>query len=258
MRQFTSARRQLAHKRAIMSDTARDDDTPAINPALDAKRFVTAFAERGRVHIPNVLSEGCARRLHSALASEISWRLFVNDGSEVSEFESVSAEDYRAMTVAAWARANSKFQYFYNGHRLYENDKLYVDAGHYLARFVELWTAPAIFSFIRAVTGLEKLSSVSATATLYRPLDFLTIHDDGRDDGKSIAYVLNLTPKWRPDWGGALQFFDRDDHIEEAYLPTFNALNLFRVPALHSVAQVSAFGGMRYAISGWFGSKAAS
>jgi len=49
---------------------------------------------------------------------------------------------------------------------------------------------------------------------------------------------------------GALQFYDRDDHIEEGYLPTFNALNLFRVPKRHSVTQVTSFGGLRYSISG--------
>ena len=237
-----------------MSGSSLSDDTPALNPAVEPGQFAAAFAERGRVHIPNILEERCAQRLHHALATEIPWRVFVNDGSNVSEFESVSAEDYRTMAIAAWERASSKFQYFYNGFRLYENGKLYVDAERYLAKFIALWSAPALISLIRTVTRLEELSSVSATATLYRPLDFLTIHDDGRDDGKKIAYVLNLTPKWRPDWGGALQFLDRDDHIEEAYLPTFNALNLFRVPTRHSVTQVSTFGGMRYAISGWLGS----
>ncbi len=230
------------------------DDALAVNPGVEPTEFASAFAKRGRVHIPAILTEGCARRLHHALANETPWRLIVNDGPETSEFESVSAEDYRAMAVAAWARARSKFQYFHNAYRLYEHGKIYPSSEHYLAKFVALWTAPSFLSFVREVTGLKSLSWVSATATLYRPLDFLTIHDDGLAGGKQVAYALNLTPKWRPDWGGALQFFDRDDHVEEAFLPSFNALNLFRVPTRHSVAQVSAFGGMRYAISGWFGS----
>src|SRR5205823_9807981 len=79
----------------------------------------------------------------------------------------------------------------------------------------------------------------------------LAVHDDGLTN-RSTAYVLNMTPEWKPDWGGALQFYDRDDHIEEGYLPTFNALNLFRVPKRHSVTQVASFGGLRYSISGWF------
>src|SRR3954471_14869040 len=35
---------------------------------------------------------------------------------------------------------------------------------------------------------------------------------DGLARDKLVAYVLNMTQKWQPDWGGALQFFDRDDH----------------------------------------------
>ena len=61
-----------------------------------------------------------------------------------------------------------------------------------------------------------------------------------------------MTPEWRPDWGGALQFYNESrDQIVDGFLPTFNALNLFRVPMWHSVTKVAAFGGMRYAISGW-------
>jgi SM-20-related protein len=122
---------------------------------------------------------------------------------------------------------------------------------HYLARLVWFLTSPEFLDFVRAVTEEDSIGWVSAIATLYKPLDFLTVHDDGLSERK-IAYVLNMTPEWKPDWGGALQFYDRDDHIEEGYLPTFNGLNLFRVPKRHSVAQVSSFGEMRYSISGWF------
>jgi SM-20-related protein len=95
---------------------------------------------------------------------------------------------------------------------------------------------------------------LGSTATLFKPLHFLTAHDDvGKGAPQVVAFSLNMTPTWRLDWGGALQFYDHDDHIEEGYLPTFNGLNLFRVPKLHSVAQVAALGGLRYSLSGWFG-----
>ena len=106
-----------------------------------------------------------------------------------------------------------------------------------------------MLGFAREVTGDESIGWISGTATLYKPLDFLAVHDDGLTN-RNIAYVLNMTPEWKPDWGGALQFYDRDDHIEEGYLPTFNALNLFRVPKRHSVSQVASFGGLRYSADG--------
>ena len=47
-------------------------------------------------------------------------------------------------------------------------------------------------------------------------------------------------------------FHDADGHVSEAYAPTFNALNIFRVPQLHSVTQVASFaGGPRLSVTGW-------
>ena len=241
-----------------MSDTSlsmsADDAAPELNPHLDRAQLAQTFARTGRVQIASVLTDASARRVHYALERETPWGLILNEGKNVREFETVSAADYQAMAIAAWGRAPSGFQYFYHYYRLFENRTIYPKSGHYLAKLVAFLTAPDFFAFVREVTGLDSIAWISSTATLYKPLDFLTVHDDGLAGGKLVAYVLNMTPKWQPDWGGALQFFDRDDHIEEGYLPTFNALNLFRVPKRHSVSQVAAFGGLRYSVSGWFGS----
>jgi len=234
------------------------DDVPELNPRIDRTQIAATFARAGRVRIANVLTTHSARRVHQALEKETPWGLVLNNGKEVLEYDTVSAEDYQALAVAAWERARSTFQYFYHSYRLVDRGKVFPAPEHHLAKLAALLTAPEFFAFIREVTGLGTLSWISSTATLFKPLDFLTIHDDGFDSGKLVAYALNMTPSWRPDWGGALQFFDRDDHIDEGYLPTFNSLNLFRVPMRHAVSQVAAFGGFRYAISGWFGSDASS
>lgn len=230
-----------------------DAAAPALNPHLDTAQFSEIFARTGRVHIPTVLTDASAHHVHYALAHETPWGLIFNEGKKVQEYETVSAADYRAMSAAAWGRAHSEFQYFYNHYRLHEKGQMFLKPDQYLAKLVSFLTSPEFFIFIRKITGLPSISWISSTATLYRPLDFLTVHDDGPSSSRLVAFVLNLTPQWRPDWGGALQFYDSDDHIEEGYLPTFNALNLFRVPKRHSVSQVSAFGGLRYSVSGWFG-----
>jgi SM-20-related protein len=226
---------------------------PELNPHLDRAQLAQAFAREGRVHIASVLTDTSAARAHEALQQETPWGLILNDGKKVLEFETVSAKDYQAMSVAAWERAHSGFQYFYHHYRLFENGKTFPSPDHYHAKLVAFLATPDFCTFIREVTGLDSIALISSTATLYRPLDFLTVHDDGLAGRKLIAFVLNMTQDWKPDWGGALQFHDRDGHIEEGYLPTFNALNLFRVPMRHSVSQVASFGGSRYSVSGWFG-----
>ena len=125
-----------------------------------------------------------------------------------------------------------------------------------MAPFADLYdmlNGPAFLGFVRTLSGDPRAAYVDAQATRYRAGDFLTAHDDDVV-GKSrlYAYVLNLTPQWRTDWGGLLAFHDADGHLAEAYVPTFNALNIFRVPQLHSVTQVASFAaGSRMSITGW-------
>ena len=108
-------------------------------------------------------------------------------------------------------------------------------------------------AFVRALTGDPRCAYADAQATRYRPGDFLTAHDDDvAGKHRLYAYVLNFTPSWRPDWGGLLAFHEADGHVSEAYTPSFNALNIFRVPQLHAVTQVASFAGAhRLSITGW-------
>lgn len=243
-------------------ETARDaanervtsfNASPELNPDLDRVALAAAFARTGRVQVRNVLTDASARRLLHALEHETRWGLIFNEGKISREFKSVSAEDHQEFAIAAWERAHHGFQFFYHYCPLLNNRSIHPKPDHYLAKFVSLLIAPHFLAFIREITGMPAIAWASSTATLYKPLDFLSIHDDDHaGDRRLVAYSLNLTPAWQPDWGGALQFYETRDRIEEGYLPTFNTLNLFRVPKLHSVTQVSSFGGLRYVISGWF------
>jgi Rps23 Pro-64 3,4-dihydroxylase Tpa1-like proline 4-hydroxylase len=141
----------------------------------------------------------------------------------------------------------------FDNHRLSRDGEPYPDPAHYLATIVEFVNSPQVLDFVRGVTSLDAIAWADAQATLYRPGDFLTLHDDRTGGHKRMAaYVLNMTPSWRAEWGGILQFLDEAGNIDEGYVPAFNALNLFRVPMLHSVSQVAIFGGLRYSITGWF------
>ena len=98
---------------------------------------------------------------------------------------------------------------------------------------------------------MTEIARADAQATCYRPGHFLTRHDD-YIDGRLVAYVLNFTPAWNPDWGGMLLFTDERGHVEEGYVPAWNALNFLKVPQTHAVSLVAPFaGGLRYSITGW-------
>ncbi|PHS51455.1 hypothetical protein C7Y69_04575 [Alteromonas sp. KS69] len=63
---------------------------------------------------------------------------------------------------------------------------------------------------------------------------------------------MNLAPKWHPDWGGLLQYFEPDGTTTESWSPEFNTLSLFDVKHIHSVTYVTPFAKQpRYALTGW-------
>lgn len=228
-------------------------DDPELNPALDRAALGSAFRQKGRVHIPSVLTSRAAERLHRCLTNETTWSVTFNSGSDFLDVAYSTLEERSGLALGAMRRAASGFHYVFDNHRLSRNGEAYPDQAHYLARVVEFLNSAPVLGFVREITGLDAVAWTDAQATLYRPGDFLTMHDDRIGGHKRLAaYVLNMTPHWRAEWGGVLQFVDQSGHVDEGYVPAFNALNLFRVPMLHSVSQVAIFGGLRYSITGWF------
>jgi len=84
--------------------------------------------------------------------------------------------------------------------------------------------------------------------------DFLNIHTDQK---RGVAFVLNLTKDWKPEYGGLLNLIPDGKSAEMvSVFPKFNSLVLFSlgdegVP--HFVSEVSSRAPYsRIAISGWF------
>jgi Rps23 Pro-64 3,4-dihydroxylase Tpa1-like proline 4-hydroxylase len=226
---------------------------PELNPGLDSAALGDAFRRNGRVHIPSALTSSSAERLHRCLTQETKWSVTFNNGRDFLDLEYKNLQERSELALSTMRRAATGFHYVFDNHRLSRNGEPYPDETHYLARVVEFLNSPQVLRFVREVTGLEAIARTDAQATLYRPGDFLTMHDDRIGGHKRLAaYVLNMTPYWRAEWGGVLQFIDDSGHIDEGYVPAFNALNMFKVPMLHSVSQVAIFGGLRYSITGWF------
>jgi len=239
-----------------MSETAqsRVAETPLeLNPALDSAKLADAFRRKGRLHISNLLTKPSADRIYRCLTQETKWSLTFNNGKDFLDIPNVSEEERSKLVFASWQRARTGFQYFFDNHRLSVDGEPYPDPSRFHARIVAFLNSGPMLNFVRKVTGIPGIERTDAQATLYRPGDFLTMHDDetgGRN--RLAAYVLNMTPAWSPDWGGILQFIGSDGHIEQGFVPAFNALNVFQVPALHCVTQVSLYAGLRYSITGWF------
>ena len=229
-----------------------------IDPRVNPADMADVFAHLGRIHVPGFLAESSARRLHRALAEERSWMCSTTSTGTsidipVEYFDRFTPEQATDFITLAHAEARDGFHYMFDNIRISDAVIKAEPVSPALAEFYAFVNSDAFLEFIRRLTGDARPAYVDAQATRYEAGHYLTQHDDEKPGaGRLYAYVMNLTPEWRTDWGGLLTFIDRDGHVAEAYTPRWNALNLFRVPAHHSVSSVAPFaGGARLSITGW-------
>ncbi len=229
---------------------------------LDPAQVAGVLRRFGRAHLPGVLPDATARALHRSLIAEVPFRRHLAAGDRhvtmpmdafEAQPEAWKAEVYGAVRTAAAAG----FSYLFDNYALAEEIEGGTRLGLAVEQVYDALNSPAGLKWLRLITGEPRCAYVDAQATRFLAGHFLTQHDDdvsGKD--RLFAYVLNLTPEWRADWGGLLLFTDGDGHVSEGYTPAFNALNLLRVPQEHLVTEVASYApGARLSITGWIRSR---
>jgi SM-20-related protein len=231
---------------------------PVLNPALKTQDIAQAFARDRRVHIRGILTPESAARVHRCLAQETEFAIVTRDGDGYVRLRPGAGPQQEAELMnRVYGAAADDFHYLYDNHPMSDDGEPYPDPSHYLSAVTRFLNSAPVLDFARAVTGSRAIDFAEAQATRYRAGHFLNLHDDnlGRDK-RAAAYVLNMTPAWRLDWGGALLFPDWRGHLAEGYAPAFNALNILAVPQPHLVGFVSPFAAAhRLSITGWFRSR---
>lgn len=238
--------------------TERTSELRIANPDRPV-RDVSGYREKGRIQLRDILDAASANAIHESLRTHKKWNLvYAFDGKHMAGSESAilqwPAAQRRKLEKAIHMQAAQGFQYYFASIPIYEIYHERLLPGHFFNELFEFLNADEVISLVRTVTGDDTIDFADAQATRFGPGHFLTSHDDDlAGKNRRAAYVLNLTPVWRQDWGGALQFYNSEGNIAEAYMPGFNLLTLFRVPADHSVGIVAPFAtASRYSITGWF------
>lgn len=230
-----------------------------LNPDIDIDGLADRFAARQRIQIQNVLQPEAAGRLFDCLDKEVNWTLaYIDDNGPQAvgqeKFRNLSRLEQSRFNKKILQRARSEFQFLYNSYMMVTAYKAGRDPGLLLHGVLEYLNSTQFIEAMRRITGVSAIRKADAQATRYLPGHFLRCHDDRSpvQQGREVAYVLNLTKQWQPDWGGLLHFYDANGDIVETLMPRFNTLTLFRVPTNHFVSQVSSFATEpRYAITGW-------
>jgi SM-20-related protein len=228
-----------------------------INNALDIDHWKQQLAIRGRVQIPEFLQPDAAEALRDCLARDVPWSLAERSDSAPRTHGREHALDdaaYGELLEAAYRNARTSFQFVYDSYMLGRARKEGWDPHLPVHVMLEFLNSPDFIGFARYLTGDAEINAVNAQATRYRSGHFLTPHNDTHSgEGRRYAYVINLTRGWKAEWGGLLQFLDADGSVIDTWMPRWNALSLFRVPAMHHVSLVSPWAGEhRLAITGWF------
>jgi len=225
---------------------------------IDPSQLQGNYRSSARLHLRGILSDAAAQHLHQYLSQEVEWSLVLNDGEQVREATPPMRRSFppdRELALAAFAyeRAQKGFEYLYESRPVSDDPAQRALQPNPLNRFVDFLNSEPFLEFTRRLTGATDVAWADAQATRYRSGHFLRVHNDESGAGnRRVAYVFNLTPQWEADWGGQLQFIDGEGHIARAYVPRFNALNLFQVPQLHAVSIVAPFAvGARYSVTGW-------
>lgn len=214
------------------------------------------LARDTRIQVQEVLTEESAIALATEVRGVPFQTVTTNSQGHVDLpkvwIDTLTPEQKRTFGEAMQESATERFQYLYDTYPLWDLG----EAGQlppYWQGVLDFINGEAFLGFARAVTGEDRIAFADAQITRYRRGSFLTGHtDEGKGKNRYYAYVLNLSPRWRLEWGGLLMFHGPEGHVDKALLPKFNSLSLLKVPQPHSVSQVSLFAGDdRLAITGW-------
>jgi SM-20-related protein len=230
----------------------------AFDPTLPTKQIAALYQSKNRIHVPGILENASAALIFDHLKQRGDWHHVFNTGDKVFDVEAstmanMATEERKALESTILSSATEGFQYRYDAIRVSDDVSDRAARASVLDQFADFLSTPEALTWFRTVTGFENINFADAQATAYNGGDFLTGHDDavsGKD--RLAAFVFNFTPQWRAEWGGLLMFHNEDGHIDEAFVPCWNAVNIFTVPQMHSVSWVVPNAPMpRLSITGW-------
>jgi hypothetical protein len=233
-----------------------------INPGLDPDKLGEVFRIRRRLHIVGWLNVAAAEALYHSLNEYREWSSFLTGNGRMYEapFEVRSKyTDEHEQELVNLANASARqdgFAYTYDAsRRVSPQTAARARDPLLLLNFAGFVNSGVFTEFVRRVTGIEEIAYIDVQAMRLRSGHFITFRDTtpfaDKERKCSAFFSYNLTPEWKPEWGGLLEFRGQEGHLVEAYIPCFNCLDIFALPQGHWVSVVSPFAsGPSYSVSG--------
>lgn len=229
------------------------------NRNLDFNQFKRDYAVDKRLHIKNIWPIDAAQSISYCLEKKTEYINAYTAGGENfestdSKLRGLSQTEYQKFIQRLYHDASQGIGFFYGRRLIKPEDNHTNQTLKNVARYLN---SGEVLEKIRYVSGIKDIEFVSCKATRYLPGHFLTRHNDLHEkEHRRLAFVLGFSPKWHPDWGGLLQFYQNDGTPRDAWAPTFNSLNIFDVNHVHAVTHIAPFASApRLTIAGFFRAK---
>lgn len=223
-----------------------------LSPAFADQANQTSFAVDHRLRLADALAPDQAERVARALeaSTDFDWVMTENGVPRTMSNDAIQqlgAQGQQALQNGLYGQAQRGVGFLYKGRHLDKSDDAVL--GGFLGQLNDEKSLAAF----RSLTGDDRIASAEAQATRYEPGHFLTRHlDDPVNEKRLYAYIFSFCRNWHPDWGGLLQFFEKDGTPRDAWAPGFNTLSLFSVRHIHSVTYIAPYAGQaRLSITGW-------
>lgn len=230
----------------------------SFNKTENIAKLKQGYLNNGYVKLENALTDETASFIHEKISTQKQWNLvFKNKGlhqdANSVDVEAWDEENKKNLTKLVHQQAENAFQYFYETIPIYDiyYDKLMPE--HFFNDIVKFLNSEPVLNYFREVLDAPEINFLDAQITRFKAGHFLNCHnDDVSGKNRVAAFVINLTKDWSVDWGGALHILNNKAEIEKSFSPSFNEINIFKVPVDHLVGYVSPFAtGQRLSITGW-------
>lgn len=229
-----------------------------ISPDHDFEALGQILQEKGHLQVPDFFTPDTADYLYKIHLENKDWSLSYNEGSNnfessLEQLQAVTPQQQQQFMNGIYARARTQFQYVFYQYYISKAIEQNEQPGHPMHQLHEFINSEETLDLMRTLTQEPAVRKADSYASLYAPGHFLTAHDDRHDSHNRVAaFVFSMTKNWNMNWGGHLAFFDDDGNVTDALIPSFNTLNIFLVPQMHSVQLVTPFAGAsRTSYLGW-------
>lgn len=229
---------------------------PKFSSELDFEKIKQDYSIDNRLQIKDVWSSEVALSISNCLTKEIEYVYgYSSKGRSMeaseAELKSKSPQALQVFTNELYNDASQGIGFFYGRHLVKANNP---DTPQLLKDVAQYLNSEELLEKFRYISGKSDITSSNAKASRYLPGNYLTRHNDlHKVENRRLAYVLGFTPSWHPDWGGLLQFYEKNGTPRDAWVPSFNSMMIFDVNHIHAVTYVAPFAvAPRLTITGFF------